>query len=387
MTIEAAALEALKAELGKVHGDYKEVTETQAEILNAQKNTKESVRAVEKELDEMNMRIASNQMQGGSKVRRIGAAFQLAKELQDSAAYRQVIGSGKGGVSFAIETPISAALGTEGQVGEGMSTVPSDPERSGYHIAPSPALSLLNVLPSRPTSRDAVEHVRFGISSGNADYQTLEGDEKSNIEMGGALVKANIATIAGTTAASRQSLADQTELQNSIYTVLRNNVSAKLENELINGVGGQGKIEGLIKAGTAYSSTAKGTADIIGECVTAMQDDGFNPSIIAIKASQWFTDVASLKDKNGQYIIGNPAQPATPTLWGGSVVKPASLPDKTILVLDPAYITVLDRQVVQVLVSESHKDYFTRNLIQILCELRAGLEITNAKAIRVITLS
>lgn len=68
-------------------------------------------------------------------------------------------------------------------------------------------------------------------------------------------------------------------------------------------------------------------------------------------------------------------------------MKPASLPDKTILVLDPAYITVLDRQVVQVLVSESHKDYFTRNLIQILCELRAGLEITNAKAIRVITLS
>lgn len=54
--------------------------------------------------------------------------------------------------------------------------------------------------------------------------------------------------------------------------------------------------------------------------------------------------------------------------------------------LDTSYTSVLDRQAVSVLISNSHKDYFTRNLILILAELRAGLEVLDTLAVRKTTL-
>lgn len=54
--------------------------------------------------------------------------------------------------------------------------------------------------------------------------------------------------------------------------------------------------------------------------------------------------------------------------------------------LDTAYITILDREAPDVMVSNSHKDYFTRNLVLILGELRAGLEVLDGQAIYLVDL-
>lgn len=49
--------------------------------------------------------------------------------------------------------------------------------------------------------------------------------------------------------------------------------------------------------------------------------------------------------------------------------------------IDPAFVTVLDRQKADVMISTSHKDYFTRNLCLILSECRAGLEVLDGFAV------
>lgn len=313
------------------------------------------------------------------------ASMQLATGVREDPSFKQLAATGKGNASAQISLPVAAIIGNEGQAGAGMSTIPSDPERTGYTMAPTPALSLLDVMPQRTTSQDSVEYVQFDVT-GEADYQLLEGDEKAEIGLGGDLVTANISTIAGSLPASRQALGDHNDLRSVIDLVLRTKVRTKLENEIINGDGSKGKIAGLIKSGTEFTPTADGVINQIGECITAMQDEGYNPGVVAMRAAQWFTDVASLRDSNGQYIIGNPGNPAAPTLWGGSIIKPSTLPVDKILIMDMSYITLLDRVAVQILVSDSHKDFFTRNLIMILCECRAGLEVKQKGAIRIITL-
>ncbi|MOA37779.1 hypothetical protein D3C78_1594010 [compost metagenome] len=54
--------------------------------------------------------------------------------------------------------------------------------------------------------------------------------------------------------------------------------------------------------------------------------------------------------------------------------------------MDPAYVTVLDRQKTDVMISTSHNDYFTRNLVLILSECRAGLEVLDGFAVYQVSL-
>lgn len=63
------------------------------------------------------------------------------------------------------------------------------------------------------------------------------------------------------------------------------------------------------------------------------------------------------------------------------VVSTASMPEGEAMTIDTSFTTVLDREAPSVLLSNSHKDYFTRNLVLILGELRAGLEVLDTAAI------
>lgn len=374
-------LQQISSEYQQVHNDLQSVAKNISTYGEEQKKINAKIRDIQQRLERSKGGLIYDGDYSNS------AGYEIAASLAEAPGFRQLADSGKGNAAVQFKAPLAAVIGTDGKAGTGMTTVPTEHERTGYVTGPTLALSLLDVLPSRSTSKDAVEHIRFGISSGEAETQIKEGDEKAELSMEGKLVTANIETIAATQPASRQVLDDNAGLQSLIESILMKEVRRKLEQRILYGDGVDNTILGLTGIGTAYAPTATTTVDKIGECVTTMQNEGFNPTVIAIRATQWFSDVATLKDKNGQYIIGNPADPAKPTLWTGNIVKPASLLANTVLVIDPTYVTVLDRQAVQVLISESHKDYFTRNLIQILCELRAGLEVTHAKAVRIINLA
>src|SRR5690606_35004716 len=81
------------------------------------------------------------------------------------------------------------------------------------------------------------------------------------------------------------------------------------------------------------------------------------------------------------YLFGSPASPLPPALWNLPVALEPSMPAGSALVLDLSFITVLDRERVSVLLSNSHKDNFTKNLVTILGELRAGLEVLDQGAV------
>ena len=62
----------------------------------------------------------------------------------------------------------------------------------------------------------------------------------------------------------------------------------------------------------------------------------------------------------------------------------AHIPVNSAMMLDTSHIDVLDRQSVSVLVSVHHDDNFIRNRATILAELRAGLEVRDVNAVRIV---
>jgi len=308
---------------------------------------------------------------------------EVVRSLGESTAFAALKEWNHGTARTKLSASIRAIV-TEGRGDSNSSTMPSNPERSGIVGPVLPPLSLIQVLPSRPTTSDSVEHVRLNVT-GDAAQQVKEGDEKAELDFEGTLVRADVITVAGHTTASKQVLSDNGALQSQIDLVIRSKVMSKLEDHILNGQGGD-DIEGLLHLATVMVPSLTTTpADRIGETVTAMRANGYNPNVIVMNVWDWLK-LGITKDADGNYQFGSPLSPAGMTLWNSPVVTSSKIPQGQVLVLDTAYITVLDREAANVMVSNSHKDYFTRNLVLILGELRAGLEVLDGQAIYLVDL-
>jgi HK97 family phage major capsid protein len=282
-----------------------------------------------------------------------------------------------------LDNSIRAALTNEGMGNTGDTSVPSNPERRGIVGPVLRTLRLLDVLPSRPTDNDSVEFVQLN-ATGEAGEQIHEGDEKAVLGFAGVLKTANIVTIAGHTPASKQVLSDESALSQQIDRVIRQKVLSRLENQLINGPGGQGRINGLLNQATAFVAAIGATAaDVIGEALVTMSNAGYAPGLVLLNPLDWFRIQLTRKNAtDDEYVFGSPTMPVPPSLWNTTIVTTPSLAEGTAMVIDTSFITVLDREQVSIAVSNTHKDYFTRNLVEILGELRAGLEVLDVLAVQ-----
>jgi HK97 family phage major capsid protein len=320
---------------------------------------------------------------GGFLGRSVDFSAQALQAFNETPAFGALQDWNVGTARCKLEVAIKAALTTgdsSSSSSDGNTYYPGSPERSGIALQVLRPLSLLDVLPSRPVGSDSVEFVQLRTDD-EADYQVKEGDAKAEMDFSGNLAKANVVTVAGWTPASKQVLSDQTGLQQNIDSVMRHKVRSKLENQLINGVGGDGKIDGFLNQATPIvPAVAVNAVDGIGEALAVMRANGYQPNVVVLHPLDWFAFLIA-KNNDDDYLFGSPVAPIGPGLWSVAVVQSASLARGQALIIDTQHVTLLDREQASVLLSNSHADFFIRNLIAILCELRAGLEIRDTGAV------
>tara|TARA_R110002124_G_scaffold141679_1_gene306230 strand:+ start:17293 stop:18552 length:1260 start_codon:yes stop_codon:yes gene_type:complete len=319
-----------------------------------------------------------------------GIAAQVLQAAREDSSFLHIQQWNHGSARISLSAGIRAALTNQGLGSSSDTAFPGNPDRRGMVGEVFRRLRLMDILPSRPVSTGQTEFVQMG-SSGDAAEQEIEGDEKQQIDMEGTLVTANVVTIAAWTTASRQVLSDETALQREIDRVLRFKCLARLEHQLINGIGGSGKINGLVNQATVYTNhgfsvTATNYADQLGGCVSAMETEGYLPSAIILNPIDAL-EHSLTKDAEHRYLFGNPAAPAPLSLWNLPVVTTPSMPLGSAMVLDASTVSVTDREAPSVVVSNSHADYFTRNLVAVLGELRAGLEVLDTRGVRFLDLN
>lgn len=366
-------------ELGSNLKAYKESTEQQAAEVAARLQSVEQIVAKIDTQGHGHYSQADQESVGtrAATAMREDAAFDTAR---DQAARKMKIGQFASRAN--IDASIKAALTNGGKGNVGDTGVPSQPERRGFIGQVLPPLRLLDVLPSRPTSSDAVEFIQF-TGTGDAAEQEHEGDTKAELAFEGTSERAEIVTIAGWTAASKQVLSDAPALQSQIDRVIRHKVLARLEDRIINGVGGQGKINGLLnQAMPMVPAIGETPADIIGEGLVAMANNGYAPNLVLMNPLDWFRlQITRKNDTDDEYVFGSPTSPAPPSLWNTTIVATAAMPARKVLTVDTSLVTVLDREQISVVLSNTHADYFVRNLVAILGELRAGLEVLDTAAV------
>lgn len=369
--------------------DMKEAANVLQQTRNSVEKDLEGMKARMQELQQAMARPGATDFSDSGRTDAGLFAQEIANQLSGSQGFTQLAQSGRGMVPAQLAgRKVLNAIGNAGKVGVGSGSIASNPERLGIFGEVVAHPGLIQLIPTRPTDRDSVEFVRIS-STGDVDVQAKEGDEKAEVNADGTLVKAEIVTIAGHTTASRQVLSDQAQLGQALQSLLSLLLLRKVEQQVLHGTGGDGQIQGLVSMATPFtpSGGAANLAESIGAAVVDMVSQGFSPSLIVCNPVDWFK-IVTLKDgKGGGYLMGNPAQPIAPSLWNRAVAQSSLLLEGTALVLDTAHISLLDRQQIQVLASEHHKDNFTRNLVTLLAELRVGLEVRHAGAVRKVSLA
>jgi HK97 family phage major capsid protein len=241
-------------------------------------------------------------------------------------------------------------------------------------------LRLMDLITIGNTGSDTVEYVRQGThtnaAAGVAEATATGNGSGSKPESAMALsvVQESVKIIAHFLPATRMALADASQLRMLIDNFLRYGLMEELEDQMITGAGGN-DLTGVRNASPntqawdtdLLTTTRKGRTQVVTE-------GRATPTAWVMNPLDWQT-FDLLQDNEARYFFGGPSVLGQPRLWGLPVVEVEAMTQGYAYVADWRLAALWMRQDAQILVSDSHADFFTRNLIAILAELRAAFGI------------
>jgi HK97 family phage major capsid protein len=259
-------------------------------------------------------------------------------------------------------------------------------------------LTIADLMPSGTTDSNTVRVIREeGGSTGsvNAAAPVTETNEKPASRIRLEEVDESVRKIATILPVSDEMLEDVPGLRSFIDSRLRLFVQHEEEDQLLNGDGTPPALSGIldrsIQTGT-QASLADNAHDAVFQAITAIRDVNSEPSGIVVNPTDW-AGFRLTKDLNDQYYGGGPFTGAYGNgglagniLWQLPVVVTGAIASGTVLV--GAFATeaqTFRKGGLTVEASNSHNDFFQRNMTAIRAEERLALAVYRPDAFHAIT--
>lgn len=312
----------------------------------------------------------------------------LADRAVESPEYKELTGSGR------LETdrlPFSAKLADMSMAEvKALITGTSDTsagafiqnDRAGYVAQPRRMPKILDLITLGQTNSDTVEFARqttfTNVAAETAEATATDMGTKPEATIAFEKVTAAVKTIAHWVPTTRRALADEGQLRTLIESQLRYGLEFRLESQVVNGNGTGENLTGIINTSNILTQ-AKGAdsiADAIHKAITQVRLGFIEPNGIALHPNDWEVVRLSKGSTNDHYLLGGPGLQVAEQLWGLPVAVSAAVPDDTGLVGDFRQATLWMREGAQIYASDSHSDFFIKNLVALLAELRAAFGVT-----------
>jgi HK97 family phage major capsid protein len=207
-----------------------------------------------------------------------------------------------------------------------------------------------------------------------AGAEIVDGGYKPESAMALAVVSAPVETIAHLIPITRRAAADAPQVRQLVDAFLLDGLAEEEEDQILNGNGTSPNIRGILQTvGISTVGSAGTDLDAIVDAIRTIRADRRRPTGLVINPADWYsTGFLLAKDSAGNYLIGDPSQSvdAMSSLWGLRVVVTEAMTANTALVGDFSQYVVADREQSAIYVTDSHKDWFQRNLLAVLAEER-----------------
>ncbi|MFF6985602.1 phage major capsid protein [Streptomyces sp. NPDC010273] len=335
-------------------------------------------------------------------------AKSLGEQFTESDEYKALLGQAKGGQFGAKQRVQSEMWGTKSLVTGGSDTsggalVQNDWRGLvvGTDVFQRP-LRLRDVVTPGSTTSDTVEYVRVTSVTNNAApvpeatssaAPTAPGGAGALVnnagggykpESGVALAKITTAvkTIAHWMPATKRALSDAAQIRTLIDAFLLYGLEEELEDQMIQGDGTGENFEGLGNvSGVQSQAWDTDLLTTLRKAKTKVRTIGRSIANAYLIHPTDLEALDLLQDNEARFYFGGPSGTGTAQpLWNLPVVETEAVPVGTGYVGDFRKAVLWDREQATVQITDSHLDFFVRNLVAILAEMRAAFGILQPSA-------
>ncbi|UXE05358.1 major capsid protein [Arthrobacter phage Renna12] len=264
-------------------------------------------------------------------------------------------------------------------------------------------LTLRNLISTRTTGSDTVEYVRQTAHTNNAapvaeattsEAPTHDVATGAEVRAAGGGYKpegswsferetATVKTIAEWVPATKRALADAGQLQGLINDELRKDIAEEEEDQILTGDGTGENLPGILTtSGIQAQAFDTDIFRTVRKAITKARTVGrVVPNGVVLNPVDVETiDLARENGATGAYLGAGPFSMGPRTLWGVPVVESEAIEAGRGLVGDFSKAVLWDRQQTTVTMTDSHADFFIRNLVAVLAEERVAFGVTRPTA-------
>jgi HK97 family phage major capsid protein len=250
-------------------------------------------------------------------------------------------------------------------------------------------LNVLDLISRRQTTSDLIEFVRqtqrvqeaaptqeANVTDSDSTATGAITGEKPEGAMAFEKVQAAVKTIPVWIPATKRALSDAAQLRGLIDQELRADLFEELESQIFTGDGVGENFTGITN--TSGILAQAWNTDILTttrQAITTLRVTGRAMATAWVLHPEDWETIELLTDDNGRYYWGGPMMRGAPQLWGVPVVTSQSLTQGTGYVADWRKAVLWDREAASIQVSDSHSDFFIRNMVAILAEMRAAFAL------------
>ena len=258
------------------------------------------------------------------------------------------------------------------------------------------------------TNSDTVEYVRVTAKTNNAapvaeattsalpaaptpaGGEVAAGGYKPESSMALEVVSTTVKTIAHWMAITKRAASDAGQVRTLVDNFLRYGLMEEEEDQILNGAGTGENLTGILQTSGILTVGSAGTdLDAVVDAIRTVRVTGRRrPTGMVVHPNDWYsTGFLLAKDSAGNYLIGDPAAgiDQVANLWGLRVVVTEAMTENTILVGDFRQAVIWDREQAAISVSDSHADFFIRNLLAVLAEERLAFGVLDPQAFCTVT--
>lgn len=229
-----------------------------------------------------------------------------------------------------------------------------------------------------------------GASSGAALTLDSGGGYKPEGAWAYAVNSTTVKTIAEWVPATKRALADVAQLEGLINAELIADLKETEETQILSGSGSGQNILGILATSGIQTQAATTTNDATWfgsyrQAITKLRTVGrVRPNGVVVNPAQ-AERIDTSKDSQLRFYGNGPFGLAPRTLWGLPVVESEAISAGTALVGDFSKAVLWDREQASITMTDSHADFFIRNLIAILAEERLAFAVTRPTAFCTVT--
>jgi HK97 family phage major capsid protein len=356
----------------------------------------DSARALAAEIGEPAVADLDHQAKSGDTVRRMR---NLGLEVVGSAAFKAAM------APFGDRVPEKARFQTDPISVKSLFTG-TDATSAGVFVTAEQTgiletlgrrpLTIRNVISVRRTGSDTVEYVRQTAhtnaaatvpeatsSATDGTATTITGGYKPEGSWAFERQTATVKTIAEWVPATKRALADAGQLEGLINDELRADIAEEEENQILSGDGSGEDLTGIFNtSGIQTQAFATDIFTTVRKAITKARIVGrVVPNAVALNPEQVeVVDLARENGATGAFLGAGPFAMGPRTLWGLPIVESEAIPAGRGLVGDFTKAVLWDREQTTVTVTDSHADFFIRNLVAILAEERVAFGVTRPTA-------